>query len=90
MVHQLMADGYQGQIEQTILDKQPDFVRLARAYGWKAFRCESPRGLKTAMTRFLASSGPALLDCRVSSEEKCYPIVPAGKGHHQVTYHARP
>jgi len=34
--------------------------------------------VEAAMREALATEGPVLLDCRVTKEENCYPMIPAG------------
>jgi acetolactate synthase-1/2/3 large subunit len=62
----------------------PDFVALARAFGWRASRVSDPADLDAALADCLNSEGPYLLDVQVSAKENCYPMIPAGKGHHQL------
>jgi acetolactate synthase-1/2/3 large subunit len=40
----------------------PDFVALARAFGWRAARVDDAAGLGAALGECLASDGPYLLD----------------------------
>ncbi|WP_354086840.1 biosynthetic-type acetolactate synthase large subunit [Burkholderia ambifaria] len=62
----------------------PDFVALARAFGWGARRVDAPDELDHALTECIAHDGPFFLDVRVAAEENCFPMIPAGAGHHQV------
>jgi acetolactate synthase-1/2/3 large subunit len=62
----------------------PDFVALARAFGWQADRVDHPAKLRDALQSCLNTPGPFLLDARVAPQENCYPMVPAGRGHHEV------
>ncbi|WP_137918097.1 biosynthetic-type acetolactate synthase large subunit [Hydrogenophaga sp. 2FB] len=62
----------------------PDFVALARAFGWGARRVDHPRELDEALAECLAHDGPFFLDVRVAAQENCYPMMPAGRGHHEV------
>ncbi len=47
----------------------PDFVRLAEAFGCRGVRVESASGLRPALDAALASSVPVLLDCPVDYSE---------------------
>ena len=40
--------------------------------------------LDDALARCLSSDGPFLLDASVSALENCFPMIPAGCGHHEV------
>jgi acetolactate synthase-1/2/3 large subunit len=58
----------------------PDFVRLAEAYGVAGARCDSRESVESAVATLLGTPGPALLDCRVDRVEKVFPMIPAGRG----------
>ncbi|MBC7938613.1 MAG: acetolactate synthase 3 large subunit, partial [Chitinophagaceae bacterium] len=62
----------------------PDFVALARAFGWNAHRVEHRDQLDQALQKCLDSVGPYFLDVQVVAEENCFPMIPAGRGHHEV------
>jgi acetolactate synthase-1/2/3 large subunit len=62
----------------------PDFVALARAFGWQARQVLDPAELSSALAECLAHPGPYLLDVVVTAQENCYPMIPAGCGHHEV------
>ena len=65
-------------------EAMPDFVALARAFGWNARRVEDSGELDAALAECLASSGPFLLDVVVEAAENCFPMIPSGRGHHEV------
>jgi acetolactate synthase-1/2/3 large subunit len=62
----------------------PDFCRLAGAYGIAAERVERADQLEAAVRRAFASGGPALLDVLVTPEENTWPIVPSGAAVHEM------
>jgi acetolactate synthase-1/2/3 large subunit len=62
----------------------PDFVALAKAFGWGARRVSDPAELADALRECVQSDGPFFLDVQVAQEENCYPMIPAGRGHHEV------
>ena len=62
----------------TNMEGQPDFVKLAEAYGAEGYRIEKFADLKTELEKALATPEPALIDVRVEREENVYPMVPAG------------
>jgi acetolactate synthase-1/2/3 large subunit len=62
----------------------PDFVALARAFGWGARRAGSTSELEEAIAECLAYDGPFFLDVRVAAQENCYPMIPAGSGHQEI------
>ena len=62
----------------------PDFVALAKAFGWGARRVSDPAELDAALAECLAFDGPFFLDVQVSAQENCFPMMPSGHGHHKV------
>ena len=62
----------------------PDFVAVAKGFGWAARRIDSPAEVDAALAECLAHDGPFLLDARVAAQENCYPMMPAGRGHHEI------
>jgi acetolactate synthase-1/2/3 large subunit len=62
----------------------PDFVALAKAFGWGARRVADPAELDAALAECLAWDGPFFLDVQVAAQENCFPMMPAGAGHHRV------
>ncbi len=62
----------------------PDFVALAKAFGWQAEVADDPRQLSSALARCIDSVVPFFLDVRVAPQENCYPMIPAGRGHHEM------
>jgi acetolactate synthase-1/2/3 large subunit len=58
--------------------ESPDFVKLAEAYGMKAFRMEDKTTLVDEMKAALATPGPVLCDVRVTPEENVYPMIAPG------------
>ena len=62
----------------------PDFVALAKAFGWGARRVDDAAQLEGALAECLAYDGPFFLDVRVAQQENCFPMIPAGRGHHEL------
>ena len=62
----------------------PDFVVVARGFGWRARRVERREALDEALAECLASDEPFFLDVVVAAQENCFPMIPAGAAHHQV------
>ena len=78
MVHQWQDLFYDDRYSQTEFTGNPDFVKLAEAFGWDGERVEKPADLEDAMKRWLESDNAALLQVIVPSSENVYPMVPAG------------
>lgn len=78
MVHQWQSLFYDHRFSFTELDANPDFVKLADAYGWQAMRIEHPGQVDEALDTMLASDGPFLLDVIIPTEQTVYPMVAPG------------
>jgi acetolactate synthase-1/2/3 large subunit len=57
---------------------QPDFVKLADAFGIKGMRVSERSKLRAAIEEAMAYPGPILIDFDVILEENVWPMVPAG------------
>jgi acetolactate synthase-1/2/3 large subunit len=57
---------------------QPDFVKLADAYGIRALRIMEKQEVRAAIQEANRYPGPILLDFHVRQEENVWPMVPAG------------
>jgi acetolactate synthase-1/2/3 large subunit len=85
----IINNGYLGMVrqwQQLFYDKnfvavavtQPDFCKLADAYGIRAIRIEHKSEVAPAIREARAYRGPILLDFQVDQEENVWPMVPAG------------
>jgi acetolactate synthase-1/2/3 large subunit len=57
----------------------PDFVRLAEAFGCKGIRVEDVDQVTGALEEMIAHDGPVMMDVVVEEEENVFPMVPAGE-----------
>ena len=71
---------YDRSYSSTIMEGQPDFVKLAEAYGAEGYRIEKKEDLVSVVQQALRSPHPAIVDITVVREENVYPMVPAGAG----------
>lgn len=69
MVRELQKNRHHGRYSQVFLDSNPDFVKLADAYGFKAERITSNTEIDSALERFLTDNNTYILECIVDSEE---------------------
>jgi acetolactate synthase-1/2/3 large subunit len=87
----LLNNGYLGMVRQwqelffdrryshTTLEGNPDFVKLAEAYGVAGIGVDEPDEVRPAIEKALSIDGPVMLDFRVDPEENVFPMVPAGE-----------
>ena len=78
MVHQWQSLFYHKRFSFTELAPNPDFVKLADAYGWQARRIERPEEVDSALDEMLAAEGPYLLDVAIPVDQTVYPMVAPG------------
>jgi len=86
----ILNNGYLGMVRQwqeLFYDKryaavdssaQPDFVKLAEAYGAVGLRATKAEEVVPVLKEAIATPKPVIIDFRVSREEGIYPMVPAG------------
>ena len=62
----------------------PDYAMIAKAYGIHCVTVESRESLDAALEAMFADNAPFLLDVHVLEEGNVMPMVPPGKGIHQM------
>jgi acetolactate synthase-1/2/3 large subunit len=81
MVRQWQNLFYDNRLSGVDLKGNPDFVRLAEAYGVKAFRLRRNADVRRVLKAALEwNEGPCLVDAEVEKEDNVYPMIPAGAG----------
>jgi acetolactate synthase-1/2/3 large subunit len=94
----LLNNGYLGMVRQwqeLFYDRRyshthlapgnPNFVKLAEAYGATGILVEDPEEVGPALDRALEiDDGPVLIDFRTAPEENVFPMVPAGQAIDQM------
>jgi acetolactate synthase I/II/III large subunit len=78
MVRQWQTLFYGKRYSQTVLDRPPDFVKLAEAYGVKGFRISSEDQAEKVLAEAFATEGPCLVDCVIGKDEMVFPMVAPG------------
>jgi acetolactate synthase-1/2/3 large subunit len=79
MVRQWQELFYKKNYCATCMDAQPDFVKLAEAYGAAGFRVAREADLMPTLQKAFALNNTVIVDVTVCPEENVYPMVPAGK-----------
>lgn len=88
----LLDNGYLGMVRQwqellhgrrysgVDLEDNPDFVKVAEAFGCRALRVTKPEEVEPALRKALeVKDGPVLIDFIINREENVLPFVPAGQ-----------
>jgi acetolactate synthase I/II/III large subunit len=78
MVRQWQEVFYEQRYCDVDLSGGPDFVKLADAYGIKAWRAKTREEAVSAWKEALNHPGPALVDFWVEAGENVYPMVAPG------------
>lgn len=78
MVRQWQELFYNNNCVATNMRGQPDFVRLAEAYGAEGVRISTEGDLADLLPAALRSPRATIIDVRVEPEENVYPMVPTG------------
>ena len=79
MVHQWQHLFYKDTFYATEYSGNPDFVKLAEAYGIHAVRVTEKTQVASAISDAIAHDGPVLIDFIVDPDENVYPMIPAGE-----------
>jgi len=61
------------------LECNPDFLKIAEAYGIKSERLKTKEDLKNRLKDLILSDEGTIIDCIVEKEENVFPMIPAGK-----------
>ncbi|WP_369716747.1 biosynthetic-type acetolactate synthase large subunit [Leptotrichia alba] len=61
------------------LECNPDFLKIAEAYGIKSERLKTKEDLKNKLKDLILSNEGVIIDCIVEREENVFPMIPAGK-----------
>lgn len=78
MVRQWQNLIYGKKFSQTTLDRAPDFVALAKAYGLGGSRVSSVEQLRAAIKEALESGHGYVIDCTIDMDEMVRPMVSGG------------
>jgi len=79
MVRQWQELFFENRLSGVDLEGNPDFVKLAQAYGIKAFRIKRPGDVDRILAQADAyDEGPCVVVAEVVKEDNVFPFIPAG------------
>jgi acetolactate synthase I/II/III large subunit len=86
MVRQWQELFYGGRYSSSYLQgSNPDFVKMAEAYGAVGLRASTPEELEDVLRQAMAvKDRPVVLDILVSKEKNVYPMIPPGAAVHEM------
>jgi acetolactate synthase-1/2/3 large subunit len=80
MVRQWQDIFYNHDYVATLYSGNPDFVKLAEAYGLRGIKVTRKDEVGPAVKQAMEWSGPVLVDFQVEQTENIYPFIPPGTG----------
>ena len=80
MVRQWQESFYEERYSESLLDMNPDFVKLAESYGIKGMKVRKEEQVESALEEIFAYDGPVVVDFRILRSEKVFPMISPGKG----------
>lgn len=85
MVRQWQEFFFQKRYCMSYFDSLPDFIKLAEAYGHSGVQIRKPSDVEPALREaFKQKDKTIFLDFITDPSENVYPMIPAGKGHHEM------
>ena len=78
MVRQWQTLFFGQRYSQTTLDRGPDFMKLADAYGLDGTRVRNLADFKTAFSKAYAAGKPCIIECMLDIDEMVAPMVAPG------------
>ncbi|MEJ5329469.1 MAG: biosynthetic-type acetolactate synthase large subunit [Desulfobaccales bacterium] len=84
MVRQWQQLLYDKRYSATDLSAQPDFVKVAEAFGAVGFRATKPEEVEPVIRKAMEIKRPVIMDFVVDREECVMPMVPPGKATHEM------
>lgn len=85
MVRQWQEFSYEKRYSHSYMEALPDFVKLAESYGHVGMRIDNPGDVDAALDEaFALKDRLVFLDFQTDQAENVYPMIEAGKGHHEM------
>lgn len=78
MVRQWQSMFYDGRLSGVDLSTNPDFVKVAEAFGATGINVTKPEEVRPAIEQAIDTPGPVVMNFIVDRDENVLPMVPAG------------
>jgi len=89
MVRQWQELFYEARYSSTCLVSNPDFVKIAEAYGVKGIRIDRKEDVDAGLKEMMEHEGPVVVNCIVDREECVFPMVPAGAATNEMMFSSK-
>ena len=84
MVRQWQDFFYEKDHVATVYSGNPDFVKLAQAFGMLGIRVNEKSQVNSAVERAMLHPGPVIVDFVIENDDNVYPMIPAGMSIQQL------
>lgn len=84
MVRQWQEFFFERNFSEIDLSDNPDFVKVAEAFGIEAFRIDHKDQVTDGLKRLLETDGPILAHVIINPEDNVWPLVPPGKNNSEM------
>ncbi len=84
MVRQWQEMFFNEKYSSTILEGNPDFVKLAEAYGLRGIKIDDAAKMDSIIDDVLADKNPCLLEVKLCTTENVFPFVPPGQSLNDI------
>ena len=89
MVRQWQNLFFENRLSGVDLEGNPNFVKLAEAYGMKGFRIKRNADVSKILAAALAyNDGPCIIEAEVEKEDNVFPMIPAGSAISEMVLEA--
>ncbi len=78
MVRQWQTLFFDKHYSNTVLERQTDYVALAKAFGADGVTATTPEELDAALAKAFSADGPFLINCVINKDEFVLPMLPPG------------
>ena len=78
MVRQWQTLFFDKHYSNTVLERQTDYVALAKAFGADGVTATTPEELDAALAKAFSADGPFLINCIINKDEFVLPMLPPG------------
>jgi acetolactate synthase-1/2/3 large subunit len=89
MVRQWQELFYDAKYSSTCLISNPDFVKIAEAYGIKGIRIDRKEDVDAGLKEMIRHKGPVVVNCMIDREEGVFPMVPSGAASNEMIFGSR-
>ncbi len=86
MVRQWQELFYDKRYSQSMMETQPDFMKLADAYGARGLRVDQADQVIGVLEEMIAHDGAVVADVRIDPKENVFPMIASGSPHNKMIF----